>query len=76
MQAAAKALFSDKAATKDSVIAFQKWTQDLIYENSYTLGSLPGRRIDIVGNVTNLLGVRWVADYLVRYHALIDEYLG
>lgn len=63
---AASALFPQgKESLQYYAQEFKKMTADLITEYSYTLHGISGTRIDIVGNVINLLTVRWAADYLV-----------
>lgn len=63
---AASALFPQgKESLQYYAQEFKKMTVGLIAEYSYTLHGVSGTRIDIVGNVINLLTVRWAADYLV-----------
>ena len=45
---------------------YRDLTRKLIKTKSYTVSGLPGKRVDIVRNVINLLAVHWVSDYLVR----------
>ncbi|KAI0683948.1 heme peroxidase [Cytidiella melzeri] len=52
-------------ATKfEALKDFQKWTADLINENSYEFSGIVGTRVDIIQNVINLVAVRWVSNCL------------
>ena len=54
----------------DAVAAHAAWfgskVRELVKAHSYVLDGVPGRRLDLVGNVTNLAPVHWVAELLVR----------
>lgn len=41
--------------------------------NRYRIGGIPGTRVDIVGNVINLVSVRWVVDFLVSLSDLMQS---
>ncbi len=55
--------------TPDAFGAHKAWfgttTRELIKEHSYNIAGLAGSRIDIVGNVINLVPVYWVSEFLV-----------
>ena len=52
-------------AMKEFMSFYRNLTCKLIKTKSYTISGIPGRRVDIVRNVINLLAVHWVSDYLV-----------
>lgn len=58
------ALFPDQASISNYTAWYKQTTTDLIKQYSYTIGGLPGTRVDIVRNVINIAAVHWAADYL------------
>ena len=64
---AAHALFPEgRKSLEYHAQAYRQITLDLIKDYTYSIQNIPGKRVDIVGNVINLVAVRWVADYVVR----------
>lgn len=45
--------------------AYKRMTEDLLKDYSYTIDGAPGKRVDVVGSVINLVTVRWVANYIM-----------
>ncbi|EKM48647.1 uncharacterized protein PHACADRAFT_214715 [Phanerochaete carnosa HHB-10118-sp] len=65
---AAHALFpKGRESFEDHMQAYKSITEGLVKDYSYNIDGIPGTRVDIVGNVINLIAVRWVSDYLVGF---------
>lgn len=49
---------------------FKNWyrevTLDLLRKKSVVHTGVPGKYVDIIGNVINLVGVHWAAEHMVR----------
>ncbi|GJE97837.1 heme peroxidase [Phanerochaete sordida] len=45
--------------------AYKRIAENLLKSSSYTMDGIPGTRVDIVGNVINLISVQFVADHLL-----------
>ena len=64
--ALAQAMFPTQDAFAGHKAFFRSTAQELIKDHTYTLSGIPGKRIDIVGNVINLVPVYWVSEFIVR----------
>lgn len=55
--------------TQDALAGHKAWfvktAQQLITDSTFTLDGLPGKRVDVVGNVINLVPVYWVSEFVV-----------
>jgi len=62
---AIRALFPDR----DSMDQYRKWYHDnitqKISERSWTYAGVPGRYVDIVNDVVNVVAVHWVSEKIV-----------
>ncbi|KIJ45873.1 hypothetical protein M422DRAFT_226935 [Sphaerobolus stellatus SS14] len=58
------ALFPDRDTVADHIEWYKKKTTDLIAEKSFSYDGVPGKYVDIVQNVINLVSVHWAADKL------------
>jgi len=61
------ALWPNRSDYDEFVSFFRDQTISLLKENSYTIDGVPGKRVDIVNNVINLVSVRYAADYMMGF---------
>ena len=59
-------MFPNQEAFAGHKAFFRSTAQELVKDHTYTLSGIPGKRIDIVGNVINLVPVYWVSEFIVR----------
>lgn len=59
------ALFPDKKVYDETVEWYKKTTAQLLAEKSFEYEGVPGRCVDIITDVVNLVSVHWAADKLV-----------
>ncbi|KAK7681445.1 hypothetical protein QCA50_015537 [Cerrena zonata] len=59
------ALFASQSVVNTYVDWYKKSTADLIKQHSYKISGVPGKRVDIVRDVINLVGVHWASDWLM-----------
>lgn len=59
------ALFPDRPTIKTYVDWYKSKTADLIKQHSYQISGIPGKRVDVVRNVINLVAVHWASNWLI-----------
>ncbi|KAH9932122.1 heme peroxidase [Epithele typhae] len=68
-EARQKALTQGLFPNSDAVAAHASWfgskVQELVKAHSYVLDGVPGKRLDVIGNVVNLAPVHWVSEYIL-----------
>ena len=68
-------LFPDKAAVLNYVEWYKQKCRELLAEKSFSYDGVPGKNVDIIRDVVNLVSVHWAADKLVCLPVLIRFFL-
>ena len=63
--ALAQAIFPTQDAFAGHKAFFRTTAEELIKDHTFMLSGVPGKRVDIVGNVINLVPVYWVSEFIV-----------
>lgn len=64
------ALFPDAQTVSQYIEWYKAKTVALLKEKSFSYSGVPGKYVDIIGNVANLVGVHWAADILVSHSSV------
>ena len=75
-----KALFQALFPSADAHTAHRAWfrtkVRQLVKDHTLKLSGMPCVKVDVVGNVVNLVPVYWVAHYIVRRDSFSGVRLG